>query len=108
MINKRFEYLEFDDGTEGVYDTEKEEYFFGFDDVVDLLNNLVEEYEFDYLHANCRCIMLSEERLLSKLNLLEKENQHLKKENERKTNEIKLLRKAYSKIPKGIREVWKE
>ena len=32
----------------------------------------------------------------------------LRKENERKTNEIKLLRKAYSKIPKGIREVWKE
>ena len=32
----------------------------------------------------------------------------LKEENERKTNEIKLLRKAYSKIPKGIREVWKE
>ena len=36
------------------------------------------------------------------------ENEQLKKENERKTNEIKLLRKAYSKIPKGIREVWKE
>ena len=31
----------------------------------------------------------------------------LRKENERKTNEIKLLRKAYSKIPKNIREVWK-
>ena len=108
MINERFEYLEFDDGTEGVYDTEKEEYFFGFDDVVDLLNNLAKEYEFDYLHTNCRCMPLPLEMLQSKIKRLEKENQQLKKENERKTNEIKLLRKQYSKIPKNIREVWKE
>ena len=32
----------------------------------------------------------------------------LRKENERKTNEIKNLRKQYSKIPKNIRKVWLE
>lgn len=32
----------------------------------------------------------------------------LEEENKRKTNEIKLLRKQYSKIPKNIRKVWKE
>ena len=39
---------------------------------------------------------------------LKKENKSLRKEHERQNNEIKLLREAYSKIPKGIREVWKE
>ena len=45
--------------------------------------------------------------LVDLLNELVKENEQLRKENERQENEIKLLRKAYSKIPKGIREVWK-
>ena len=32
----------------------------------------------------------------------------LKKENERLNNEIELLRNDYLKIPKGIRDMWKE
>ena len=45
------------------------------------------------------------------INLLNEQDEkinELKKENERLNNEIKLLRNDYLKIPKGIRDVWKE
>ena len=81
--------------------------------VVDLINSLYEENEqlrksekinMDYAEQ----IVEENHKLRIAKNHLQRENEQLKKENERKTNEIKLLRKAYSKIPKGIREVWKE
>lgn len=45
------------------------------------------------------------------IDLLNKQDERineLKEENERLNNEIKLLRNDYLKIPKGIRDVWKE
>ena len=45
------------------------------------------------------------------INLLNKQDERineLKEENERLNNEIELLRNDYLKIPKGIRDVWKE
>ena len=45
------------------------------------------------------------------IDLLNKQDERineLKKENERLNNEIELLRNDYLKIPKGIRDVWKE
>ena len=70
--------------------------------VVDLLNSLQEE--------NGR---LKKEVENLQTNMMESLRKHrnyeksLEEENKRKTNEIKLLRKQYSKIPKNIREVWK-
>ena len=52
--------------------------------------------------------VLTDDEVVDLLNSLYKTNEQLRKENERQENEIKLLRKAYSKIPKNIREVWKE
>lgn len=46
--------------------------------------------------------------LLRRVNELEKENEFLRKEGQRRLREIKLLRKQYSQIPPKIREVWKE
>ena len=45
------------------------------------------------------------------IDLLNKQDERineLKEENERLNNEIELLRNEYLKIPKGIRDVWKE
>lgn len=45
------------------------------------------------------------------IDLLNKQDERineLKEENERLNNEIELLRNDYLKIPKGIRDVWKE
>ena len=42
------------------------------------------------------------------LNEQDEKINELKKENERLNNEIELLRNDYLKIPKGIRDVWKE
>lgn len=46
--------------------------------------------------------------IIDLLNEQDDEINELKKENERKDNEIESLRKVYLKIPKGIREVWKD
>ena len=90
-----------------------EQYIEDVEEVADLLNELAKENEqlrksekinMDYAEQ----IVEENHKLRIAKNHLQRENEQLKKENERKTNEIKLLQKAYSKIPKGIREVWKE
>ena len=46
--------------------------------------------------------------IIDLLNEQDEKINELKKENERLNNEIELLRNDYLKIPKGIRDVWKE
>ena len=49
--------------------------------------------------------------IVEQIDLLNEQDEkinELKKENERLNNEIELLRNDYLKIPKGIRDVWKE
>lgn len=100
MSEKRFEW----DRT-GIFDNKTNHFYyktFDNEEVVDLLNDLSEENE-----------RLKKEVENLQSNMMESLGEHrkyeksLEEENERKTNEIKLLRKQYSKIPKNIREVWK-
>ena len=46
--------------------------------------------------------------IIDLLNEQDERINELKEENERLNNEIELLRNDYLKIPKGIRDVWKE
>lgn len=46
--------------------------------------------------------------IIDLLNEQDEKINELKEENERLNNEIELLRNDYLKIPKGIRDVWKE
>ena len=47
MTEKRFEYTAYDDGTESIYDREKDEYYFDMQlsDIEELLNDLSDENE---------------------------------------------------------------
>ena len=46
--------------------------------------------------------------IIDLLNKQDEKINELKEENERLNNEIELLKNDYLKIPKGIRDVWKE
>ena len=98
MNEKRFELRESVLADYQIYDNKQDDAYsiscpkYIADHLVDLLNSLSKEMEGWKTLA---------EHFSKECNVLQKEN-------ERKTNEIKLLRKQYSKIPKNIREVWKE
>ena len=73
MTEKRFDYTNYDDGTESIYDKEKDEYYFDceFCKLDEVLNELDEKYVDEYALR---------ETLQLELQRVEEENEQLKKE----------------------------
>lgn len=84
-------------------------YFNGFDGVGELWTGC-HFGDFKGIKTSCNNFekKITKADLLRRVSELEKENEFLRKEGQRRLREIKLLRKQYSKIPPKIREVWKE
>ena len=84
-------------------------YFNGFDGVGELWTGC-HFGDFKGIKTSCNNFekKITKADLLRRVSELEKENEFLRKEGQRRIRAIKLLRKQYSKIPPKIREVWKE